>query len=92
MAPQNYFYQLKLLFSKADSCLHLRDEAGEEDLWNDNSMPDVPVEVLLYKAAGDMVATGPEESSWEKEPWNDSLENSGAENSPETSIIEVFSP
>ncbi|XP_035305018.1 tudor and KH domain-containing protein-like [Cricetulus griseus] len=84
------FIEEKMTAARIRKC-H-QDEAGEEDLWNDNSMPDVPVEVLLYKAAGDMVATGPEESSWEKEPWNDSLENSGAQNSPETSIIEVFSP
>ncbi|XP_035293908.1 tudor and KH domain-containing protein-like, partial [Cricetulus griseus] len=55
-------------------------------------MPDVPIEVLLYKGAGDMVATGPEKSSWEEEPWNDILENSGAQKSPEMSMINVPSP
>ncbi|XP_035305548.1 tudor and KH domain-containing protein-like [Cricetulus griseus] len=68
------------------------DGAGEEALWNDPSTPLVPIEVFCCNGAGDMVAAGPEESFWEEEPWNDSLENSGAQNSPEMSRIKVPSP
>ncbi|ERE83912.1 tudor and KH domain-containing protein [Cricetulus griseus] len=70
------------------------DGAGETALWKNtcSSMgPAVPVEVPLCKGAGDMAAAGPKESSWE-EPSDDSLEISGAQNIPETSIIEVPSP
>ncbi|EGV92298.1 Tudor and KH domain-containing protein [Cricetulus griseus] len=68
--------------------------AGEAALWKNTGSskgPAVPLEVPLSKGAGDMVAAGPKESSWEK-PNDDSLENSGAQNSPETSMIEVPSP
>ncbi|ERE66396.1 tudor and KH domain-containing protein [Cricetulus griseus] len=68
--------------------------AGEAALWKNtgSSMgPAVPLEVPLRKGAGDTVAAGPKESSWEK-PNDDSLENPGAQNSPEKSMIEVPSP
>ncbi|MEJ1285115.1 hypothetical protein NN561_016105 [Cricetulus griseus] len=68
------------------------DGAGEEASWNDPLMPLVPIEFFCCKGAGDMVAAGPEESFWEEEHWNDSLENSGAQNSPEMSMIKVPSP
>ncbi|ERE87164.1 tudor and KH domain-containing protein [Cricetulus griseus] len=68
--------------------------AGEAALWKNtgSSMgPAVPLEVPLRKGGGDMVAAGPKEGSWEK-PNDDSLKNSGAQNSPETSVFEVPSP
>ncbi|XP_027267181.1 LOW QUALITY PROTEIN: tudor and KH domain-containing protein-like isoform X2 [Cricetulus griseus] len=68
--------------------------AGEAVLWKNTGTsmgPAVPLEVPLRKSAGDMVAAGPKESSWEK-CTDDSLENSGAQNCPEMSMIEVPSP
>ncbi|XP_007647838.1 LOW QUALITY PROTEIN: tudor and KH domain-containing protein-like isoform X1 [Cricetulus griseus] len=68
--------------------------AGEAALWKNTGTsmgPAVPLEVPLRKSAGDMVAAGPKESSWKK-CTDDSLENSGAQNCPEMSMIEVPSP
>lgn len=68
--------------------------AGEAALWKSTTSsmgPAVPLEVPLRKGGGDMVAAGPKEGSWEK-PNDDSLQNPGAQNSPETSMFEVPSP
>ncbi|ERE73070.1 tudor and KH domain-containing protein [Cricetulus griseus] len=54
--------------------------AGEAAFWKTTGP--------LRKGVGDTVAAGPKESSWEK-PNDDTLENSVAQNSPETSMIEV---
>ena len=68
------------------------DGSGEEELWNDPSMSDIHEEDFLCEGSDDMLAAGPEESFSEEEPWNVSLENYGAQNSSEASMIGVPSP
>ncbi|KAF6076107.1 tudor and KH domain containing [Phyllostomus discolor] len=68
--------------------------AGEPALWKNSGTSKEqasPLAVPPCKGGGDMVAIGPEESSWEK-PNGDSFQKSGAQSSPEMSMFEIPSP